>query len=206
MDYFNYESWPRRAQFEFFSTLSDPFYSVSFELDVSRLYDFSKREDVSFYYSLTWLVTRALNSVDAFMYGMKTGRVIRYDHRIPSFTDLRKGSEAFHIVTMEAGDDLISFCKTAKEKSLAQKSFLEQGSEGDQLIYISCLPWVPMTGFVTERDFNRDDSIPRVTWGKYQKRGDALILNMSLDLNHRFIDGLHIGQFYERLTELIGDL
>ena len=202
----DYSAWARREQFEFFSKVSDPFYSISFEVDVTALRGYTSRMGISFYYALTWLVTKAINRTDAFMYGLHDGRLVRYEKRDPSFTDLHKGSEAFHIVTMAADDDIIAFSREAKEKSEAQTCFLDTSSESDGLIYISCVPWLPMTGFVTERDFNADDSVPRLTWGKYQKRGDALILNMTLDANHRFIDGLHIGQFYKALCDEIEKL
>ncbi len=202
----DYESWPRREQFEFFSTLSNPFYSISFELDVTKLREYTKREGASFYYALTWLVTKAFNSTDAFLYGIDGGKVIRYEKRDPSFTDLHKGADAFHIVTMPADDDILEFCRKAKQKSEAQTCFLDASGECDGLIYLSCVPWVPMTGFVTERDFNADDSVPRVTWGKYQTRSNSLMLNMTLDVNHRFIDGLHIGRFYEALCGEIAKL
>lgn len=47
-----YENWPRRELFEFFSALSQPFYSVTFRVDVTRLYDYVKPRGLSFYYAL----------------------------------------------------------------------------------------------------------------------------------------------------------
>lgn len=40
----DYGSWPRQELFAFFSSISDPFYSVSFSLEVSRLYEYVKAE------------------------------------------------------------------------------------------------------------------------------------------------------------------
>ncbi len=47
--------WPRREIFEFFSGISDPFYAVTFRLDVTRLCEHSKARGLSFYHSLIWL-------------------------------------------------------------------------------------------------------------------------------------------------------
>ena len=49
MDKIDYLSWPRREIFEFFSPMSDPFYSLTFSLDVTRLYDFVRPRGLSFY-------------------------------------------------------------------------------------------------------------------------------------------------------------
>ena len=42
-------TWPRRELFEFFSPMSQPFYSVTFKQDVTRLYQFAKEQRLSFY-------------------------------------------------------------------------------------------------------------------------------------------------------------
>ena len=59
-------SWPRRELFDFFSPMSQPFFSVTFRQDVTRLYAFAKENRLSFYYALVYLCTQALNQVEAF--------------------------------------------------------------------------------------------------------------------------------------------
>ena len=51
-----------------------------------------------------------------------------------------------------------------------------------------------------ERDEDPADSVPRVTWGRWQEEGDRTILHLSLELNHRLLDGVHVGQFYAALN------
>ena len=34
-------------------------------------------------------------------------------------------------------------------------------------------------------------------------RADPKVLHISLELNHRFVDGLHVGRFHQELTKLI---
>lgn len=202
----NYESWPRRELFEFFSGMSDPFYSVTFKLDVTRVYDFAKENGLSFYYALVWLVTKALNSVEAFRYAKLDGNIVLLPERMPSFTDMKKGSETFHIVTMPAGDDIKRFCLEARRRSQAQKEFINMSEEGLDLIYISCLPWVELTALTNERNFDPDDAIPRIAWGKYSENAGRKTLGLSVELNHRFTDGYHIGKFNENLCKLIAAL
>ncbi len=210
MDQFEYDSWSRREAYEFFSGISNPFYMVTFRQDVTRLYDFVKAEGLSFYYGMIWACTRALNAVDAFRLTIRDGEIVRLSHRIPSFTDLKPGAEQFHIVTMDCGEDIRAFCREAAEKSLAQQSFIDLSQETDELIYLSCLPWVELTALSNERDLSapsaRDDSIPRVAWGKYSEVQGRKILGLSLEVNHRLIDGVHIGRFAEALNTVIDEL
>lgn len=198
-------AWPRRELFGFFSRMSQPFYSVTFKQDVTDLCRFAKENRLSFYYSLVYLCTRAVNQVEAFRYGLRGEDLVLFDGRIPSFTDLHPGAETFHIVTMPCEGDIRAFCAAAREKSAAQTTFLS-GKDGPDLIYFSCLPWVEMTGLTNERDFDPGDAVPRIAWGKYAQEGDRKVLHISLELNHRFVDGLHVGRFHEALSALIESL
>ena len=206
----NMDSWGRKEIFDFFSTVSNPFYMVTFRLDVTELYRYVKANGLSFYYSLIYLCTKALCSVPEFMYVIRGGMVTELDGRIPSFTDLRRGSDCFHIVTMPSEGTMHDFCRAAAERSAAQKGFIDYSSQSDGLIYFSCLPWVDMTALTNERDLAapgaRDDSVPHIAWGKYVKNGDRLELGVSVEVNHRLIDGVHIGKFAAELEHLIRSL
>lgn len=199
-------TWSRREIFDFFSKISNPFYSVTFNVDVTEVYAYAKRSGLSFYYALVYLVTKAVNSVEAFRYGIVDGELVLFDERSPSFTDLKKGSESFHIVTMPCEGNIAEFCQDAKRRSAEQTTFLSTDKESADLIYFSCLPWVELTALTNERDFDPDDAIPRISWGKFHERDGRKILGMSFELNHRFTDGVHIGKFADALKNLIEQL
>lgn len=199
-------TWPRAELFRFFSGVSQPFYSVTFRVDVTNLHAYAKAHGISFYYALGYLVTDAVNAVENFRYTIRAGEVWLLDERIPSLTDRKPGSEQFHIVTLPKPGTLDEFCRAAKAKSDAQKTFLDQSGEPDDLIYISCTPWFDLTGCTNERDFDKDDNIPRITWGKYVPENGRETLGMSLEVNHRFIDGYHLGLFYKHLQANIDAL
>ena len=83
---------------------------------------------------------------------------------------------------------------------------METASETDDLIYISCLPWFDLTCCTNERQIDVDDTIPRITWGKYVPADGRETLGMCLEVNHRFVDGWHLGQFYQHLQQAIDAL
>ena len=192
-------AWSRRELFDFFSPMSQPFFSVTFRQDVTRLYAFTKESGLSFYYSLVYLCTQAVNQVEAFRYALRGEDLVLFDRRLPSFTDLKPGAEQFHIVTLPCEGTIRDFCAAAKAKSAAQNTFLDQEDSLD-LIYFSCLPWVELTALTNERNFDPNDAVPRIAWGKYAQEGERKVLHISLELNHRFVDGLHVGRFHEALS------
>ena len=83
----------------------------------------------------------------------------------------------------------------------------------------------------SERSLDASDSVPRVSWGRYTRmdRGDdytprlkdwlgltgqehpvrqgrRLWINMTVDVNHRLVDGYHIGLFATLLQDTIDRL
>lgn len=196
-------TWPRREIYDFFSPISNPFYSVTFTLDVTNLYRYVKERELSFYYALVYLCTQAVNRVEAFLYTIEDGKVRIYDKRQPSFTDLEKGSELFRMVFVPCEGSLDEFCRAAKAKSESQHFFFDPTAETNDLIYFSCLPWMDVTGLTNERNLDPDDAIPRIAWGKYIDVDGRKQLHISLEINHRLIDGVHLGRFNEELCRLI---
>lgn len=207
MKMIDYEKWERKEVYEFFSGLSDPFYMVSFKIDVTVLHEYAKEHGLSFYKALIWACDEAINGVEAFMVSFNDGGLVMLERRDPSFTDLKKGSELFHIVTMEHHEDIRTFCKEADLISNEQDTFIDLSKETDGLIYYSCLPWLELSAMSNEKDLSseksRNDSIPRISWGRFVEEKGRRKLTICMEVNHRFIDGIHIGMFAERLEKII---
>lgn len=210
MSELNMNAWERRDAYQYFSSFSNPFYMVSFRLDVSDLYRYTKERGLSFYAGMIWVCTEALNRVEAFHMTVRDGKPVRLPRRDPSFTALKPGAEQFHIVTMEHIEDMDAFCRTADRLSKTQDRFLDEEKESDQLIYYSCLPWIDLTAMTNERNLSApgalDDSIPRLCWGKYTEENGRKTLGVSMEVNHRLIDGVHIGRFAEQFGEITSGL
>ncbi|MCD8382688.1 MAG: chloramphenicol acetyltransferase [Clostridiales bacterium] len=196
-------AWNRREIYDFFSGMQDPMYMVTFTVDVTGLHRYVKERGLSFYYAMIYLCTQAADEVENFRYTVREGKVYLLDGRSPSFTDMKPGSELFHIVTMPCEGTLEDFCRAAGERSRAQDCFIRSELESDGLIFYSCLPWVRLTALSNERDPNPDDATPRISWGKFTERDGRRELGLSVEVNHRFVDGIHIGQFSAALERKI---
>ena len=200
-------SWPRRAHYDFFAPMSHPFYALTFPVDVTPLRALCKERGLSFYTAMVFAVIKAMEQVDAFLVRERDGVLVRHDALVPSFTDLKPDSDLFYIVTLEAGGDLEDFCRRAKAQSEAQTEFITSGPWApDSEVYFTCLPWFPLTALTNERDLDPADSIPRVSWGRWEEREGKTVLSLSLELNHRLVDGVHVGRFYEALTRFLSAL
>lgn len=201
MEIIDRNTWPREEHYQFFAPMSYPFYSLTFPVDVTALRRYVKENGLPFYAAMVFLVTKAMEDVEEFRLRDREGVIVRHEQLLPSFTALKPGSQLFQIITLETGDDLVDFCARAKARVTAQQEFITAGEwDTDQLVYFSCLPWFPLYSVTNERDIDPSDTIPRVTWGKWEEKAGSIMLNLSLELNHRLLDGYHVGQFYAALN------
>ena len=200
--------WNRRETAAFFGTLDFPFYNMSWRADVTNLHRAAKDGGLSFYFSMIYEVMHSLNGVEAFLYKLRGQSVVRHDALSPSFT-VPAANEQFKIVSMdwderEARD---AFCVRAKALADAQTAQFppDAQEQRDDWAYISCVPWVDFLSVTNEMNIDRDDSIPRVGWGKFVPEGDRLRMTVALQVNHRLIDGLPIGKFAQLLQSRLDE-
>lgn len=208
---FDITHWNRREHFEFYSKNATPHYCVAFNIDITNVLRFTREKGISFYYSLIYLCTSSINEIEEFLLETENNLVYKIDRRVPCFTDLKKGETSFHMVSLPCEGSIIEFARKAREESTNHpiSVYALEGLRESQIIF-SCIPWADITMCSNERDYTdpnlRDDTAPILVWGKYTVKDGRYIINMTLDVNHRFIDGYYVGQFVRKLEEKIATL
>lgn len=196
--------WERKEHFDFFSSNSLPLYDITTQIDVTHFYHYAKRNEISFYYGLVYATTKIINRIENFRYKIRDNEVVLLDYLIPSFTDLKANSELFHIMTLDFEGTMKEFSDEAKKVSAAQQMYFPKSEyPQDTMIQFSCLPWFSFTNLGNELSLDRDDSIPKVIWGKFEKHGNHLLLPYSVQVNHRLIDGIHLGKLINQLQQYL---
>lgn len=203
-------TWKRKEHFQFFYRMDYPQFNICMNLDVTHFLNYVKEKNVSFYYAMIYAVTTVVNDFDDFKYRIRDGKVVLHDTIHPSFTDMDtdKQDDLFKLVTIDMQDDLFDFVKTAKDANQNQKDYfgLDKLIGRDDLIYITCVPWISFTHISHTISLQKNDSIPRISWGKYFNNSNNVILPFSVQVNHALIDGVHIGRFIEKLQCFIDAL
>ena len=204
MNKIDLNTWKRTKMYRFMENVDFPFYSVTVPVDVTNVKKVSKEKNISFYMAMTWVVTKAVNSIENFRIRYRNGELYLLDITHPSYTYLK--GEDFIIVNGNMQDDVVKFCNDSIEVAEKQTEIINNEIEPDDLIYISCLPWFDFTHLTNERNFDKYDNIPRIAWSKYTEENGRLMLHVSFDVNHLFIDGYHLGLLVEKINELIKEL
>jgi len=208
--YIDLENWKRKEHFNFFYRMDHPQVNICMNLDITKFLKFVKEKKLSFYCSMIYAVTGIVNTMDDFKYRIRDGKVVLHDIIHPSFTYLDKGSEddLYKLITVDFKDNLFEFERTAKKSAQNQKDFirLDKLTGRDDLIYITCNPWISFTSLSHTISINKNDSVPRISWGKYYNDGNKTLMPFSVQFHHSLMDGIHIGRYVEQLQRYMDEI
>ena len=203
--YIDLDAWPRKDAYALFSRGYLPYFSVTTPLDVTELWRSAKREGLSFYRSLVYIVTRAMNELEPYRLRIRPEGVAVCETVSPSYTTAgRDGTFGIAGVDYVPGETMADFCRRALDAEARQaQGMLVEDDVRDDLIFISCVPWFVTTSVLQEQPTDPDDSFPRVLWDKIHEERGRLLVNFTVQLNHRLLDGSHVRDLLQRMNELM---
>lgn len=194
----NIESWNRKRLYTHFRQLKDPYFGVVIPFDVTKAYQFSKAQNVSFFVKYLHDCMKAINAVDNFRYRIIDDKVVDFDVIHASATIAREDNTyGFSYITFNENLEqfVINF---NKEKERIQNSDeLYPPVNGQDCIHCSALPWFSFSGH-KEPSSGQLESIPELAFSKVEEANGKLIMNVSVHVNHALIDGYHVGLFAEK--------
>jgi len=199
------ETWERTDHYQFFKRMDYPHYNVCMNIEITNFLRMLESQRLPFYYAMIYAATLAINNTEAFRYRIRGEQVVLHQEVHPSFTDMSVGSDLFKFVTVNMENSLQKFVRIAADNAKRQKEHFVQadGEERDDLIYITCVPWVSFTSLSHTISFKKDDSVPRLAWGKYFRDGEKMLLPFSVQAHHSFVDGIHIGRYIDSLQHYL---
>ncbi|MEZ4550879.1 MAG: CatA-like O-acetyltransferase [Desulfobacterales bacterium] len=196
------ETWKRKEYYLFFKNIGYPNYNVCFDIDITRLYSFIKDRKMPIYYSLVYYFMYCANQIEAFKYRRINEKVFKFETVHPSFTVMDTDSELFKIVTVLFDKSPFKFIEEAIKKSKDQKGIIDATIENrEDIIHITSIPWINFTSISHPISLEKFDSIPRISWGKFVTKDKKINLPFSVQVNHAFVDGIHIGKYYEHIEK-----
>lgn len=197
-------TWSRRAHFEFFRSFDEPFFGVCAEVDCTRAYETAKTRNCSFFLYYLHASLVAANMVESFRYRILDGKVWIYDQVNASPTINRPdGTFGFAYMNFETDFDTFLINARLEMERVKHSPGLEPAIAGENVIHYSALPWIRFTAVSHARSFNRQDSIPKITFGKMTEVEDRKILPVSVHVHHGLMDGYHVGLFLDHFQRML---
>ncbi len=198
------EKKPRRYLYNLYKEMDYPYVGFTANIDVTNVYQYCKKNELSFFYTMMFLVAKICNEIEEFRYRIHADQVVDYEIIHPSYTILIE-EDAFNFCTVPYTECFEKFYSTAIQKAKMLKGNLDIYHEDDRddLIYITCIPWISFTHVLHPVNIKSSETIPRIAFGKYFDVQERKIMPVNVQANHSLIDGFHIGKFYRLLNEAI---
>lgn len=198
------KSWSRRDSFEFFKDYEYPQFNICANVTITKTYTLLEQNGISKFNAILWLISNAANSVPEIRYRIRKDNVVKHPRVDPSFAWLNKDNTLTFCLA-EYTQDVSIFFKNV-QNSIAGVDPNPTSADKkvtDNVLYVSCLPWINFTAITHPLKLDDTGSIPRISWGKFSKEHKQWQMPVSLQLHHGLADGYHSGRFFENLQTLL---
>lgn len=200
MNYLDTSSWPRRDAFEFFRGFDKPYFNVCVRLDVAGLKAaMARRGCGSFTLAYHFVALRLANQHEPFRYRLENGRVRVHDVVHGGATVLRD-DDSFGFAYLPYAADYAAFCTsgaTAMAAARSRHAAFEPRLDAADVIHTTTLPRLHFSSFSHARNWGREDSVPKLAFGRADQDGANLWLPFSVEVHHALMDGLHVGRYVQ---------
>lgn len=200
------DNWIRKEHYEWFLDFDEPFWGIVSEVDCTKAYINAKKLNVSFYHYYLHKSLVAVNQLEEFRTRIEDNQVVCFD-KINASATLNNKDGLYAMSFIEYDPDLNHFVKIAKEeeKRVSQLSGLcaDDNTFRIDSIHYSSVPWFKITGLTHARNYKFKDSVPKITFGKFEEINTKKTMNIALNGHHGLIDGSHAGKYLNLFQELL---
>lgn len=202
------DSWERKELYNFFRNFAEPFYGITVDIDVTKLYQKCKAENLSFFVYSLHRILRAVNASEPFRLRIEEGELYRYNaiHVSPS---IGKENGTFAFSFMHYHSDLMAF-KSEMEKEIEKVKTVEgmnytPDATRQDTIHFSAIPWVRFTSLSHARYLKSEDSVPKISTGKITLSDSKYLMPLSVHVHHSLVDGKDVGMFIDLLQTIMDE-
>ena len=198
-------TWERATHCAVFRDNVEPAFCVTFEADITHFKEAVRRKGLSFTLSMVYAVCRCANQIEALRYRFLDGKVVLYEKIDTAFTFLNQETWLFKVVNVPFVDDLETYVELAAKTAEEQKEYFT-GPLGNDVFQCSPMPWVAYSHISHTNSGKKDNATPLFDWGKYSERDGRIVMPVSIQAHHSFVDGLHVGQFADALQKYLDEI
>jgi chloramphenicol O-acetyltransferase type A len=203
--YLDLATWPRRELFDFYRDFDKPYFNICTRLDVTNLLsELRNHRGVSVALTYHYFALKGANEVEQFRYRLRNGQVLVHEV-INGGTTLMLPNETFTLVYFDYADTFDKFIGPAQQAIAEAKKDggFRPRHEDDARIHCTTLPWISFTSFSHARNWRREDSVPKISFGKFTRENDRTLMPFSVEVHHALVDGLHVGRYVARMEEML---
>ena len=197
-------TWERAMHCMVFRNSIEPAFCVTFEADITEFKKKVKEEGLSFTLAMVYAVCKCANEVEALRYRFLDGKVVLYERIDTAFTYLNKETGLFKVVNVPFINNLPEYVALALKTAEEQQDYFT-APLGNDVFQCSPMPWVTYTHISHTNSGKKDNATPLFDWGKYYEKDERVLIPISIQAHHSFVDGIHIGQFVDALQKFFNE-
>ncbi len=201
-------TWPRRDAFEFFRRFDKPYFNVCTRVDVALLKQaVADRRVGSLALAYHFIALRLANALAPFRYRLD-GERVRVHPVVHGSTTVLREDDSFGFADLDHDEDFAAFAERAAAAIAATRAGrlpFEPKPDDTARIHFTTLPWMHFTSFSHARNWGREDSVPKLAFGRIDADGARAWMPLSVEVHHALMDGLHVGQFVQGFEAALVD-
>ncbi|WP_084861361.1 CatA-like O-acetyltransferase [Salibaculum halophilum] len=188
--------WPRAGAFRLFRGYERPHFALTARLDVTHLMA-RKADGISPFRACLYALSAGFHAVPDLRTRFRGADTVVEHDRLTLSPTIALPDGSFRFGYIDFTDDWSAFDAAAAAEIAAVRegaARVPNTGERDDLLYLSCLPWVDFTG-LTNAMPDAQDCIPRLSWGKFvtDENGRSTCA-FTAEVHHAIADGAHLGQ------------
>lgn len=204
------ETWERKSHFEYYRTKLKCGYHVTVPVDVTHLREETKKKHLKFFPAFVYCVSRVIKEQKEFRMALDSeGRPGYFDCLHPNYTIFHEDDHTFSDLWTEHNDDFHVFYRnmTADMEAYRDKKGVKIKEGQPRNFYcISCVPWLPFTGYEAYVQENIPQFFPIIVYGAFKEEGGRTTVPFCLSIAHAAADGYHTSMFFKRLQEILDEI
>lgn len=184
-----------------------PFFGITAEVDVTKAYQRAKNQEFSFFLYYVHKSLIIVNELEPFRYRIANKeKVVIYDV-IRAGATINREDGTFSFSYLPYSKKFTDFEKNALRiiEKLRKTKGLPHTDRSQDVAYFSAIPWVKFTSVEHATNTKVEDSVPKITFGKWEERDGKKYMPISVHVHHALMDAVHVGEFYKLLQELLDE-
>lgn len=200
----NMNTWARKDCFNHFFNNAKCTYSITVNIDITNLCNYIKTNELRFYPTFTWVVSKVINSYQEFKMAFdEEGKLGFFDEIGPSYSVLNDETKVMSDLYTPFDNKFLNFHEDMENALNNYKQDANFTTKFQNNFFIvSCLPWFNYTSFNVNNEGSSPFLFPMVTWGKFFEDGNKIIMPVTIQVHHAVADGYHCSLFFSDVKEI----
>lgn len=198
--------WPRREYFEHYYSEIPCTYSITNNLDITRVTE----KKLQLYPVLLHALSVSVNSHEEFRIAFNAdGKLGLYDIMHPCYTVFHKDTQTFSNIWTVYDRDFALFAQSYAADMEQFKDVHKMSAKPQtppNTFPVSMLPWSGFTGFNLNLPKGSSYLTPIFTLGRYAHNGGRCLLPLSVQVHHAVCDGFHVCRLLNEVQQYLDSL